>query len=901
MEQSKHCILAVDTSGSVSGSKLYWDNTEKLLDELEKKSCNLSIIVWNTAVRKISITALRQFIIQRRDPHTGCTNPDRIWHFLTDNNRSNKFDLYITTDGEIGSDRYNAYIELYNNMPNKPDDINMYYWGVLSQMNMQFLDCFTNVKYTINGIDTNRVLVAYTSNKLAASHLFKYLCDLDEYKMLNEHRTDDLCGTLESLHKVLYRKFIEYSENERNGDVGVEFKKFVDRVNGLVHRKYMDVNTKADADNFEQLFNDYNANSKQIFGHFVQRVQNVTSADYRQVLSRIVELGNGRTTVDRRLMAYGENWHERIKNDMMTNNNIVLSNDDSDADDSDADDSDTDANSDNDDYETVQVSKVGFVTKETEDAFKCKVANSQCPIMLLDSHEYDKFCVAWIGIDHKFGGNNLQQLIDTELRRKLAKNTISLFKFLPAEKVNARIPPANQHVSVDAFLGLERIKINQVGDKRYRRVYQSPLHTVSCFGLILYNADSDKFESATMTENEMNIFLHNYSTVTQILFGNSKFAGSFPLLYVFFLYILYQCERLDDYTKMCIKMTIERSSEILKCPFMIESGLEPSFYSSIKNAFLFHTAIFPNEIDLMDRQIAGINISNALNIPRRNISSSHHLLSLSRDAFNVHYKQEYKYKLKLWTFWNYMCRCQLPTTQKLLHFKQIAITKFQNWERMEDEKVKIMLVEGTSDKPYLEYLENVDYEDIVKLIVLFEQLQSPKLLQDMSGLPTMKLAERNEWYNVKLIEKIKDMSCNMDDVPFCKTLCGYPNICPFSNLPRLECYENQKFDLRDFGYTDNNSTKFAHSYVQKCKNLILKKTGDAALMVIPSIDEIKEYVVKNSPWAVYHVDFDRIVGIIINKYSTWNDWYLNADENEKKNYLGDKHFLDWKKVFNSHS
>lgn len=819
---------------------------------------------WNVTS---SIEVLFNEIENNNDFHICST--DEIWKHLLTVNPSN-YDLYLTTDGEIYDECYDSYVSLYNNLNHKPNEIFMFYIGCLNSMNMRFLDCFPNVTYTINGIDINEEIVTYTSTKVGKENLLKQLCELDEFKRIEENTVDSPLEPLLELYKVLYRKIVEYSEHERNGLVGVEFKKFVDIVNGIVREKYIDVQIKNDAERFDDLFADYKSNSKEIFDIFVKRFLAVTTVDYRKVLSQIVELGNGQTKVDRRLMAYGGNWYQRVRYEMVP----------------------TGENSDNDESDVDEDDEQNECSVNDS---KASESSTSCPILLLDSSEYSKFCVLWIGIDGTFGGNKCETMLDMESRRKLAKNTLRLFEFLPADQLNRRIAPANQHISIDAFVGLEAIQPDEIGNKWFPRIYKSPLHQVSCFGLILYNIDSRAhLPATTMTQNEMNIFTHNSATITQLLFGDSKFVGSFPLLYTFFLQILKQCPQLDQYMRACIDETIKRSATILKCPFMLQSGLEPNFKSTVRNAIIFHTGIYPNEIDRMTEPVGGIQ---ALNIPRKCIQYSSNLLALARDIFGVTYSAEYQNSLKLWQFWNYMlCVTNMTYDQKLLHFKQIALSKIQNWRPIDCDYVKIMFVPGHSEKAYFDYLDGIEYEEIVKLIVLFEKTSVRRLTSNIST-KRIQLEATGQWYNIRTVEKMQEMSCNVTKLEFCKPRCGFPIICPWTNMRALECYENQRFNLCDYGYPENSSTLYAHSYVQKSRTFILSQTCDEKTMQIPSSDQLKKYIVRKTPLAVYHANVDDILEGILSKYRIWYAWFENANEHEKSKYLWIHQ--DWKKILSS--
>lgn len=59
---------------------------------------------------------------------------------------------------------------------------------------------------------------------------------------------------------------------------------------------------------------------------------------------------------------------------------------------------------------------------------------------------------------------------------------------------------------------------------------------------------------------------------------------------------------------------------------------------------------------------------------------------------------------------------------KLLHCKQIALTKIQNWRRIDDNSdgnsshIKIMLLGEQSNCAYFDYLNDIGFHDLVKLI-----------------------------------------------------------------------------------------------------------------------------------------------------------------------------------------
>lgn len=874
----KNCVLAVDTSGSVSSSELYWNKINELLKKTtaDKNYTHFTIIAWNTNFEHIQLEEL-QSLIERRYG-SGGTQPAFVWDCLSELQLTN-YDLHLTTDGQIWHGEYQSYCDKYKSLHVKPDHVTMYYIGTLVHMNMQFLDCFGTVDYEIHGLDSDGALVDYASKKIGKNFLLDQLCEIDEFKQIKEQTiaTDDetaITNALENLYKKLYRKMAEYSESEMNeGGVGIEFKKFVDLVNKYVHCNYINVATKDEVSIIDELFEDYHANSTKIFNVFVKQFEAATLIDYRKVLSRIMELGNGQSKVDRRLQAYGDNWHARASATLGP----------------------SDATLDYDDE----------MDGENDDATADTDASESCPILMLNSTEYNKFCVAWIGSDDSFGGDGHKEFFDSDVRRKLAKNAMRLYQYLSSDKLNKRIPPANQHISIDAFIGLQELEnLNAVGAQRFKRIYKSPLHMVNCFGIILYNADT-KYEwpEGKMTEQEKNVYLHNYATIAQLLFGDSKFIGSFPLLFTFFLNILYNCGDCDSYVKACIMKTLQRSTAISKCNLMIESGIDPKINTTVKNAIIFHTQIYPHEVEKMGKRVVGIN---ALNIPRKCIQYCSEFLKLATRLYAVSYSVDYNRKLALWRFWNYMlCIENMSHNQKMMHFKQIALSKNQKWVRItddaDDSHIKLMFIEGPSDGAYFDYLNDIDFVDLVKLIVLFEITKVKTLTMNIS-LDGVVLAEKaasndkNQWYHIRVIDRYPRATCNMvDNIPFCKARCGYPAICPYTKLPQMQCYENQKFNLCDYGYPDTSSTQFAHSYVQKCKQLIWMKSADEKEMKLPSVDELKKFIVKKTPLVTHHAHIDYYLKKFIEKYQAWYDWYVNCDENEKNKYL----FInrDWKKIF----
>lgn len=879
----KTCVLAVDISGSVAGGMIYWNKIDELLNKItgDRSYSNYIYIAWNTYFENIPLEKLQSYIVERFG--SSGTSPAMIWECLKDLNLTD-FDLHLTTDGEIWDGEYRSYCDKYNNLSNKPNKITMYYIGSLSEMNMQFLDCFSIVDYEIHAFDENDEIVDYASKKIGKNYLLNQLCEINEFKQIKEQSiaTNDetaITNVLENLYKTLYRKMVEYSETEMNeGGVGIEFKKFVDLVNKYVHCNYICIGTKDEVSTVDDLFDDYHANSTKIFDIVVKQFEAATLIDYRKVLSRIMELGNGRSKIDRRLAAYGDCWHTRATNAMGPSDAIL------------DDDDDEETGDDNNDDATAVVTDVAE-------------SSSSCPILMLDSTEYNKFCVAWIGSDDSFGGDGHKNFFDLDVRRKLAKNTMRLYQYLSAKKLNQRIPPANQHISIDAFIGLQQlVNLNAIGAERFKRIYKSPIHQTNCFGIILYNADSKyQWPQGKMTEHEKNIYLHNYATISQLLFGDSKFVGSFPLMQTFFLNILYNTIGYDSYVKRCIMETMKRSTEILKCNLMIESGIEPKINLTIKNSIIFHTQIYPNEIEKLSKHVAGIN---SLNIPRKCIQYCSEFLNLAKTLFDVTYTDDYKRKLVFWQFWNYMlCIENMTQDHKMLHFKQIALTKIQKWvqidDNADDSHIKIMFIEGRSDGAYFEYLNGVDFKDLVKLIILFENTNVKTLSANISidkiVLDKNNGTDNNQWYNIQIIDKFPRMACNMlDNIAFCKARCGFPIICPYTKLPQLQCYEEQKFNFCDYGYPKNSSTIFAHSYVQKCKQLILLKSANEKEMQLPSVDELKKFIVKKAPLVVHYDDIDQILKKIIEKHQVWYAWYVNCDENEKKKYL----FIDfdWKKI-----
>lgn len=539
---SKYCVLAVDCSGSVQNSEIYWDNVKKLFDRVNTEYDKQFIIIWSGVGYESNSEELLASIAQRNNSRLcGTTDPYCIWpnlsKILLSNNElaTSPYDFYLTTDGEIGDYEYSRYHECYEELNIKPRNINIHFFGTLEFMNMRFLDGFSqSIKYEINGVDLSGAPASWSSTKLPTKMLYDELCALPSFRKLKDGIGDDelITDVLTELYKDLYQKRIEYNEDE----IGDIFKRFVDSVNGIVHRQYM--NTQKHINNeFHQLFTNWELNSSTIFASVVEQIKVLLSSNLQSILGKIVELGNGQTRIDRRLTAYGDDWYQRLKSSIASaaNNNC---------------DVDVD-NEDNDDDPAQNSSEV-----------------VECPILYIDSSEYSKFCVLWMSekingfasldITAKSEIHQKQQQILIESRRKLAQNSMYLFEILNGDYLNERIPQANQQISIDALLGIKDAQIideNSTADI----VYLSPLHRLPCFGLILYTID----DKTPMTENEMNILLHNYCTLSRLLFGKDRYTGSYSLLFTYFLYKLYRCDRAESYVKQCIKTTIRRLAKVL--------------------------------------------------------------------------------------------------------------------------------------------------------------------------------------------------------------------------------------------------------------------------------------------------------------------------------------------------
>lgn len=107
-------------------------------------------------------------------------------------------------------------------------------------------------------------------------------------------------------------------------------------------------------------------------------------------------------------------------------------------------------------------------------------------------------------------------------------------------------------------------------------------------------------------------------------------------------------------------------------------------------------------------------------------------------------------------------------------------------------------------------------------------------------------------------------------------------------------YANNKFNLCDYGHPNTSSTLYAHSYVEKCKQLILMKSANKTWSHLSSVDELKRFIAKKAPLVTFHEDIDQMLEKIIKKHQLWYAWYVNCDENEKAKYLSID--SDWKRV-----
>lgn len=468
------------------------------------------------------------------------------------------------------------------------------------------------------------------------------------------------------------------------------------------------------------------------------------------------------------------------------------------------------------------------------------------------------------------------------VRRKLAKNPAHLFEVLSVEHLNRRVPPSNQQISIDAFLGLQSISIFLVGQRNYKKSVKSPLHSTQCYGLILYNASSSKNVDldGPMSDSEFSVLLHNCSTLTWLLFGNECFVGSYSLLYVFFLWILYQTDKLQvkrkgikhyhyeyltklltdkvsssvpeqrSYIQECIVFTIKRTVRMLKCNLMLISGLEPTLQVPMMNAFIFHIKLFPENKNLIKTSLEKISY-DTFNALRKTGYSSIQIANLTESVLDLKFHD--KYQLKLWLWWNYMCRCELPTKWKFIHFKQIAISKTQKWVRIDGKHVKLMLVEGeNTNEPYLSFLNDVKVKDIDRLLQLYYECRNaPKHLQNLDKIPSGKF-ERPQ-----VIERIPRISCISKIEKLCEKTGALPVICPVTKLSLKKCHEIQRIDFNAFGYKKN--TIFGHSYFQACREWILlnpyeiktqKGTGQVIQTPV-SLKAFVEFIVERTPLCVY--------------------------------------------------
>lgn len=846
-QTQKCCVLAVDGSGSVTSSQLYWDKVKEILFEnLRKDYSKCKIVVWDTSYEDVSVETLRSYILKRKG-NEGGTEASKIWDYLHQLKLTN-YDLYFLTDGAIFGTDYDRYIREYNRLEIKPDYVTVFYVGLLSEMNMKFLDCFEKAKYEIHGKDKSGKVISKKGEKTAEDRLFEELNEIEEFKQIEQKTVENLAEALRILYQKLYNKYSEYSENELNGKIGAVFKRFVDLLNKIVHANYIYDETKDKKNEaFDDLFNNYKSNSEKIFDKFALRFMEVTSNVFREVLNETIELCNGQRKIKRDLQTYADNLNE---------------------DQNESSESDYDAEADDEDD----------ILRELNNPAQPHLTR---PFHMWDSSEYNKFCVVWIETDEFSAGDRFQPMFDIETLHKLEKNSMQLFEILRPEKLNQKLPRTNNN---QLFADLQSFELNTLLTKRLlpslQYKHMPPSHQVSCFGIILYNAEHETLWPSNMTEIENKIYFHNYATLSRMLFGESKFVGSLSLLHTFFLNIFAKCNRIDAFVNSCIKKTIERSTKILKCRIMMQPGLEPVFYTTVENAIRFHLEIYPKEIDNPTKHIPGIE---RLDIPRRNIKWWSDFSSLGEDSFGVIYKEEYKKKLKLFQFWEYMlCENNMTDDEKLLHFKQIALTKILNWLPINNQHIKIMFIEGKSEKTYLEYLDDIEFEEIVKLIILFETSVRRTLFSNICTKSKNIVLETSgeAWYLKKPIEKIDNGSCNLFNVEFCKAICDFPIVCPYTKKSRSKCCGRH------------------YLYVEKCRSLILIKSQGEEKMQIPNINELKNYIISEAPLSIYHLNIDKHLEMIIKKYRVWNEWYEHGSANKGSKYLWIS--ADWHEIVRFH-
>lgn len=512
--------------------------------------------------------------------------------------------------------------------------------------------------------------------------------------------------------------------------------------------------------------------------------------------------------------------------------------------------------------------------------------------------------------DFSISGNLLKfdRKKSINVRRKLAKNPAHLFEVLTVEHLNRRIPPSNQQISVDAFVGLESTSIIQLGTRHFKKVYKSPLHTTECYGLILYNASTTSTDiDAPMSDSEFSVLIHNCSTLTWLLFNDGFFVGSYSLLYVFFLWVLYHVDRLQvdqnntkydhfehltnlimnqvpeqrSYLQECVHYTIKRTVRMLKCNLMLFSGLEPTLQVPMMNAFIFHIKVFPECKEQIKEKLEKIAY-DTFNSLRKTGYSSIQIANLSESVLDL--KFEDKKQLKLWIWWHYMVKCELRTKWKLIHFKQIALSMTQNWIPVSDsKKVKLMLVEGKNEgKPYLPFLKDMSVEDVDRLLQLFLDVKkSPKFMQDLDKKPS------KTFVRPKVIEKIPLITCVSQIKALSNETGALPVVCPVTNLPSKNCHEKQSIDFGSFGYA--KKAIFGHSYFQACREWILFNPKEDGTLQTPNLSELRQFVVERTPMCVYprSEELERELTVVVSLY---NDWAKNLDKNRSSVSF-------WKKVW----
>lgn len=834
MASLKNCVFALDTSGSVCNNRHYWTEVENIIKGLPKYN-QVFWIIWNSFSHYVEKKDIIQCIKNKYGIYL--TKPQHIWNLIKKKEISN-YELHLLTDGAIESCDYNDYIRKYNDLNYHPLKTTVYYIGFRQNMNFLFLDCFNDdeLNVCVYDVDCENV-TAY--KRVSTKKLLNHLNSIPEYLELKNEEIVDISNVLTKLYDQLRIILAMYNDEIRkSAEVRIIIKKFVDDVAKTIYEK----KTKKEYRIFNELFEDVEKNSKKIFELFCIELKAANSQNFQSILSRILNLCND-TIIDRKLETYGNKWYDHAQQCIETENSI---------------------------------------DEIVEDRFSLSF-DVTCPILLLDSNEYGKYSVFWISSDFIFGGKNIKQIFETSttetisIKRKITKDVTKLYDFLDESILNERLAPSNQHISLEAFIGCNETNLDLISKKNSKCIFTSEIHQTQNYALILHNINSKEKQNP---QDEKNILIHNFITITELLFGDRHFVGSFSCLYVFFLSILKKCKKLDEYNYLCVEKTLINAANNLKCNIMISSGREPKIYINVKEAILFHAFVYPKEI-LKNQQVSGLNSCNFI---RNHIKYIDLFIEMAKTSFKINFTENFMKNIYYWKFWKFILNLELTKENKQTYLKQVLLTKIQNWKKIDDE---IIFIEGPSKGSIFDYLNYLTISEIQDIIEIYEKSETP------TNHTFLKI-DSTKISNIPIIEKLPTIPCNLLEKKFCKAICDFPIICSETKLLRTKCYEQCRENFNEKYLTYPNRSLFAHSYVRKCKNLIIRmnKNNDYNIK-LPSILELKKYIVKSNNLDVYHENIDQEILMILEKIKDWFDWY---EKNKDSNLLIYK--KDWRSIFN---